>query len=413
MVPMLFWLASLRAALSLAGRVAFGSAYAVAIAIPVVVAFLFAGVSDGAVAGGEGSDTLRAGETPLLQLRKLTLTASHKTGGRDRELANAARQAAKALVDRQQSAGYWLTSYSDTTRFENPHQEINTFLSAIIIDIVTPVAAQAGLADTLQRARDFLATQIEDNGLVRYKGKIGTCTMTPDADDTALVWRVAPGERTELLATAIGTLSQFRRADGLYRTWLAPRDQFVCLDASGKDPNPPDIGIQMHVLMLLAQADPPAARALCEALQKRSGDEDIWVYYKKAPPIVILRMLDLRRIGCPLELPQALLQTTVPGQEVWIEATQLLQRMENTKDRDTVYAETAALLDKLASDGFSLLTRAPPFIYHNDLTASLRRFYWSEELGYALWLRLYYENERARLRLHCRGGDAKQGCIEP
>ena len=410
---MLLWLASLLAALSVAGRAAFGSAYGVGVAMPVVVAFLFAGVSDGAVARGQGPDTMRARETQLLQLRRLAAAASDKTGSRDRELASAAREAAKMLVDHQQSAGYWLTSFTDTTRYEHPRQEINTFLSAIMIDVITPVAAQAGLAGTLQRARDFLATQIEDNGLVRYKGKIGNCTITPDADDTALVWRVAPGKQTELLATAIGTLSQFRTADGLYRTWLAPRDQFVCLDASGTDPNPPDIGIQMHVLMLLAQADPPAARALCEALQKRSGDEDIWVYYKKAPPIVILRMLDLRRIGCPLELPQALLQTTVPGQEVWIEATHLLQQMDNTKDRDTVYAETAALLHKLASDGFSLLTRAPPFIYHNDLTASLRRFYWSEELGYALWIRLYYENERARLRLQCSGGDAKQGCVEP
>jgi hypothetical protein len=40
----------------------------------------------------------------------------------------------------------------------------------------------------------------------------------------------------------------------------------------------------------------------------------------------------------------------------------------------------------------------PPLLYHNDLTASVPRFYWSEEFGYALWLRLYFENERARSR---------------
>jgi hypothetical protein len=33
-------------------------------------------------------------------------------------------------------------------------------------------------------------------------------------------------------------------------------------------------------------------------------------------------------------------------------------------------------------------------LYHNDLTASTSRFYWSEDFGYALWLRLYLENAR-------------------
>jgi len=35
------------------------------------------------------------------------------------------------------------------------------------------------------------------------------------------------------------------------------------------------------------------------------------------------------------------------------------------------------------------MRRAPPLLYHNDMTATVRREYWSEDLGYALWLRLY------------------------
>jgi hypothetical protein len=321
------------------------------------------------------------------------------------------------LAQRQQSAGYWLTKFTDTARFEHPREEMNTFVNAVMIDVAAPVAEAAGLAGVLGRARDFLANQIEAGGLVRYHGRpdaptIGSlgCAITPDADDTALVWRVAPGER-ELLAMALATLGRFRTADGLYRTWLAPQDRYACIDP-GKDPNPADIAIQIHVLMLLAQADPPAARALCQALGKRSADEDIWVYYKMSPLLVILRQTDLRKAGCPLQLPQARLQTSVPGQEVWIEASQLLQRMDSAEARRAAYTRTAELLGKLAGDGFSLLARTPPLLYHNDLTASVHRFYWSEELGYALWLRLYFENERARSRLLCREGDAKQEFAE-
>ena len=58
----------------------------------------------------------------------------------------------------------------------------------------------------------------------------------------------------------MAVLAQYRTRDGLYRTWLAPRDRYQCIDP-GTDANPADVGIQMHVLMLRARADPAAARA--------------------------------------------------------------------------------------------------------------------------------------------------------
>jgi hypothetical protein len=358
------------------------------------------------------------GEPRLLKERTFTLPTKNDAGRRDGALVDAAQRAAGVLGERQQGGGYWLTAYTDEPRFERPRKEMNTFINAIMIDVAAPVAEAAGLAGMLARARDFLTNQIEAGGLVRYHGRpdaptIGSlgCAITPDADDTALVWRIAPGERSELLPTALATLGRFRTADGLYRTWLAPRERYECIDP-GRDPNPVDVAIQIHVLMLLTQADPPAARALCEALQKRSADDDIWVYYKMAPPIVILRLADLRKAGCPLQLPQARQQAVVPGQEVWIEAAQLLQLMDSAEDRDATYRRTTELLRKLAADGFSLIARTPPLLYHNDLTASVHRYYWSEELGYALWLRLYFENERARSRPTCRESGASHGCAE-
>jgi len=281
---------------------------------------------------------------------------------------------------------------------------MNTFLNAMMIDIAGPVAQRAGIDGPLKRTREFLAQQIEAGGLVRYHGRpdaptIGTlgCAITPDADDTALVWRVAPGDRPEMLQTALETLKQFRTTDGLYRTWLAPRERFECIDP-GKDPNPTDIAIQMHVLMLLAHAAPPAARVLCAALRQRLDDDAVWVYYKMAPLVPILRRPELRKAGCPLQLPSSRLQTTVSGQEIWVAAADNLRQVETVEKRDAAYAEVSDLLRKLAADDFSLLARDPPLLYHNDLTASVRRFYWSEELGYALWLRLYFENERVEKR---------------
>jgi hypothetical protein len=356
------------------------------------------------------------GEPRLLQERTFFVSAADDANSRDSGLADAARLAAKLLAEHQQRPGYWLTSFTDTARFESPRPEMNTFLNAVMLDVAGPVAPETGLVGPLGRTREFLASQIEAGGLVRYHGRpdaptIGRlgCAITPDADDTALVWRVAPAERSGLLPMALATLNRFRTVDGLYQTWLALRAGYECIDP-GSVPNPTDIGVQMHVFMLLAQRDARAAHALCEAMQKRVADEDIWIYYKMAPPILILRQMEMRKMGCPLQLPPARLQTVVPGQEVWGEAMHLLQVIDDGAARSEDYALTGELLRKLAADGFSLIARTPPLLYHNDLTASVRRFYWSEDLGYALWLRLYGENERARSRPPCRGSGSRD-CV--
>lgn len=323
------------------------------------------------------------------------------------DLALRAQRAATVLANHQQAQGYWLTYYTDQTRFERPRPEMNTFVTSVIVDIVNPVAGAAGLEKSMQRARNHLAGQIEEGGLVRYHGRpdaptIGTlgCRITPDADDTALVWRIAPSAQKELLPRALATIRQYRTPEGLYRTWLAPRDRFECIDP-GKDPNPPDVAIQMHVLLLLAQADPPAARALCGALGRAIAEDRIWVYYRAAPLIPILRQDDLRRAGCPLALPSSRLQTDVPGQEVWATAGQMLQRLlgahrgasgATSSSPAPTSADVRDLLQRLSRDDFSSLLKTPPLLYHNDFTASVRRFYWSVDFGYALWLRLYFEN---------------------
>ncbi|HEV3457295.1 MAG TPA: hypothetical protein VHG32_12110 [Thermoanaerobaculia bacterium] len=316
----------------------------------------------------------------------------------DYELTASVRRAAAALRERQQAAGYWLTSYTREPRFTDPGREMNTYLTAMLVDLLEPIGTAVGLGENLQRARRHLTAQIEAGGLVRYHGRpdeptISTlgCTITPDADDTALVWRIAPSDRRTLLPAALATLARFRTGDGLYRTWLAARDGYQCIDP-GKDPNPADAGIQMHVLLLLAQADPPAARTLCGALGRAIGEERIWVYYQAAPLVPILRQADLRRAGCSLSLPAARLRTKVPGQEVWVAACRLLQRFMSPRSPAPSPAETRALLWTLADGEFSYLRLSPPLLYHNDLTASTPRFYWSEDFGYALWLRLYHEN---------------------
>jgi hypothetical protein len=311
-------------------------------------------------------------------------------------LSALARLAARRLRGDQARAGYWLTNFTSSPRYQAPQREMNTYLTSILVDLLGPIAPRLGLADLAARGRRELAAQVEKDGLVRYHGlpngpTIGTlgCVITPDADDTALVWRLGGlGAGDPRLQPMLRTLARYRDGRGLYRTWLAPQNKYQCLDP-GRDPDPADIGIQMHVYLMLSEFDRPAARALCQAMGRQSGNDDVWVYYAKAPLVPYLRSAELEQQGCPLALPNARLARPVPGQEFWSEAARLLVQTGASAPDATTRRAIRDLLARLGDADFALLRGAPPLIFHNDLSANVHRFYWSADFGYALWLRLY------------------------
>jgi hypothetical protein len=328
------------------------------------------------------------GEGRYLAERTLTVRKPSENA----DLDAAFKKAAARLRKHQQPQGYWLTAYTSGTQFRDPHPEMNTFLTALLVELLDPISA---LDDSVQRARRHLTNQIESGGLVRFHGLpnapgIGTlgCAITPDTDDTALVWRLAPAADHSRLTAALATIDRYRTADGLYRTWLAPREEYQCLDP-GRDPNPTDIAIQMHLLLLLSEVRPPAAHALCDALRPVVDEDRVWVYYRKAPLVAMLRLPDLHRAGCDLKLPESRMRTDVAGQEIWVSVVRMLASPADA-------AAARAVLRELAKDDFALLRTNPPLLYHNDLTATVSRYYWSEDVGYALWLRLYHQSVHDR-----------------
>jgi hypothetical protein len=307
-----------------------------------------------------------------------------------------AERAALLLRERQTGYGYWLTSYTKEPRYEAPQQEMNTYLTSMLVDLLSPIARRRSLDDVVERARQHLAAQIESDGLVRYHGlpdgpTIGTlgCVITQDADDTALAWRIAGrGAEDPRLQSMLGRLARYRDARGLYRTWLAPQEEYQCIDP-GSDPNPTDIAIQMHVYLMLRELDPPAARNLCNALRRSYWDGDIWTYYSKAPLVPYLRSAELQQLGCAIPLPAERLSLPIAGQEIWSEAVRRLAETTASPQNANVRHAIRSLLARIGSDDFVQVRRSPPLLYHNDLSANVRRFYWSEDFGYALWLRLY------------------------
>ncbi|MFN3477169.1 MAG: hypothetical protein ACK4Z6_06405 [Candidatus Methylomirabilales bacterium] len=315
-------------------------------------------------------------------------------------LARAFLQAVEAIRHHQAGDGYWQTLYTPGPVFERPAPEVNVFVPALMVDLLDPVAQETGLTETLERAREYLRHQIEETGLVRYHGRPDQpylpqfgCVITPDADDTALVWRVAPTDDHTLLHSALRALRQYRTDEGLYRTWLASRDAYRCIDP-GHDPNPADVGIQMHLYLFFARYDLRSARRLCDALRQRISDDRIWVYYKLAPLVPLLREGNLSSAGCPLRMPESRFRQVAPGQEGYLTLSQLFRDLLLNQDPAPSLETVLQALKPLAEGAFMGLERTPPLLFHNDFSASNPRFYWSVDVGYALWLRVYIEVAR-------------------
>jgi hypothetical protein len=314
--------------------------------------------------------------------------------------ALADRAAARVRAD-QAGPGYWLTTFTDGGQYATAQKEMNTYLTSMLVDLLGPVAAERGLVGSLTRARRHLGAQIESSGLVRYHGlpdgpTIGTlgCVITPDADDTALAWRISGTSPGDPRARGmLRTLERYRDARGLYRTWLAPQDRYRCLDP-GADPDPADLTIQMHVYLMLRELDKPAAGRLCDAMRRVSRDDAVQVYYAKTALVPYLRSAEIEGLGCPLPLPEARLARPVPGQEWWSVVVRRI--VEAGASRPDAQGRQAIrdVLSALAADDFALLRQSPPLLYHNDLSATVDRYYWSEDAGYAMWLRLYAAVDR-------------------
>ena len=323
------------------------------------------------------------------------------------DLSSAFARAVERLRSRQRPQGYWATSVTLGPAFEQPVTEVNVFTPSVLVDLLDPIAARSGLSGSLARARDYLRRQVEPSGLVRYHGDPGPippaqrgCELPPDADDTALVWRIAPVGDRQRLGAAVRAIEQYRDADGLYRTWLARDDEYRCfyLRYAGREWNPPDVAVEMHVYLFLAEQDAAAAARLCQALGRSMDEDRIWAWYTVAPLIPLLRTADLALRGCRLDVPPSRLETAVAGQGPYLAQARLLRRLllgDHGRDRGRPSpAPYVEALRAAAADDFAPVARTPALLYHNDLSATPPHYHWSEEVAYALWLRLYAETAR-------------------
>lgn len=305
-----------------------------------------------------------------------------------------AKGASEIIRKNQGQQGYWTTDHTPNYVFQMPTPEVNNWLGPLMVDVLSPIAEKANLSTTLQKARHFISANIEQTGLVRYlplvdplqNSKRGCKKITPDADDTALAWRLESNIDYRLLNKSLGVLKNYQREGGLYRTWLSPPELYKCL-VPGTVPNETDIGINIHIFQFFAKFNSVEANKLCQSILGAVNYDEHWVYNKLSPLIPLLREVELENNNCVLRIPSHRFEGLNYQERIWVNLVHFI----NTTRRKERYDRDAAinLLSKLSADDFSWIHKFPPLLYHSDLDIS-SRYYWSESFGLALWLRLYY-----------------------
>jgi len=331
----------------------------------------------------------------VLLLSQVLLSCTPSAPQPPDNLKRMATIAADHIRSAQHEKGFWLTAYTPHATFtNNTKKQADLVLPAIVIDILSPYATETNLGHELQHAREYLADQIEENGLVRYFGRpdqshIGKwgCVISPDSDDTALVWRIAINPDTSLLSKTLEQLKSFQNEAGFYHTWLSTENAYQCI-RPGNDPNPVDVGIQIHLIQFFSRFDMPEEKdKLCKLVKNNIGNPKLWVYY--TPLLPVLRESDLSHLGCHVRVPLSVTSKIPDHQKQWLRLTYFARDYAiGTPPEENIVKQTLA---ELAAGDFALIEQNPPLLYHNDKSSTPSRYYWSKTFGMALWLRVYWD----------------------
>ena len=316
------------------------------------------------------------------------------------QLQSASELAAERIRASQAPDGHWPMPATLGPDFVNAEEQTSPYVQALVLQVLGPASGAYGLQRQVDAAQHFLQGQIEVTGLVRFHGlpsqseqERGLC---PDIDDTSLVWLSAPPPDKGLLVSVLDRFDERRLASGLYETWLRSGRGAACNLPARHLPRV-DSGVQVHLLLFFEEYAPEQLPPLCEAVRESWDDPEFWRYYPQAPVVIALREPDLARAGCELRFPEGLLDSVPSGQAPWLEAVTQLNMLRSAESAKLEAQPVIAILLQLAEAEFAAVQEAPPLIFHDDPKADRQYFWWSPDLGYAIWLRLLHEATAAGL----------------
>lgn len=295
------------------------------------------------------------------------------------------------LKNKQNPDGSWDAFFSFDTTPTKLKKEQNSWNNLIIVDLLKPLSPFYEFDHLLIKPMILIRNKFFDSntGLVKFGTRIKE--YPEDSDDTALFWIIYENKDTSLIAQVVDTLLTYRRKDGFYHIWLR-KNGCENLRACGRVPNPVDLLSNMHVYMFLKKYAPVYAEELCDVFREKANRlGDLWVYNSKCPWLYYIRQIDLAKSGCSINRGEYDNNVKpVAGQKLYTEASMLIRDMN--LGHNLLISEKRAfdILHKLSKDEFEFIDKNPLLMFHNDQSLKKPAYFWSYDLPYALWLRLYH-----------------------
>ncbi len=299
--------------------------------------------------------------------------------------------AQQKLVKSQNKNGTWWTFYNFDTIPENLKRENNFFVGMLIADLLQPYKNNKLIDSVIDETLKFSYQNLNpENGFLKYFKRIKA--MPEDSDDTGLFWYLAQSVDTGFVLQVIDSLKKYKTNTGLYLEWLK-KGGIKNMPQAGINPETVEIIPNIHVFLFLAKYDTISARELCKCLQAEGvvSNPEYWVYYYKAPWLYYLRQADMVRNNCSIK---SNLPDTVKGpvsQNHYVLISKLIRDLSLNNITPGQEVEIRRILRQLSNNNFEYIKSNPILIYHSDLTSRSPAYFWSFDLPYALWLRLYYE----------------------
>ena len=323
----------------------------------------------------------------------------------------AVETAINLLTTSQQEDGNWVPELTPHPMYEEAVAEPEVTATGMMLSVLRPIAESYCLQPQVNSAFEFVSSQIEPSGLVRFYGRHDHLSpenqnvsiapdrwMSPDLGDTALAWLVAtPSHGRERVYQMLDHIEEHRdEQHGMYLTWLGDPDSYFMRHRAR---NPIDIQIlfEVYLVMQSQRVEMEAAGRICDFLQHHVNEKDYWVWFRYAPLAPLLTLYDMELAGCPLEVDPDLLEPSAEHQAdyYWLAETFLqLNRVEFSTPPPA--AELRAIerrLRVMARNDFESMQMYPAMIYNKEIEEP-RGFYWMTEFGLALWLRVAEKLQR-------------------
>ncbi|NPD45540.1 MULTISPECIES: hypothetical protein [unclassified Lentimicrobium] len=257
--------------------------------------------------------------------------------------------------------------------------------------MIKPLSNEFDVSSLISNVYQYVKPQVDSkSGLLKYYKRY--VNLPEDLDVTSLFWWTCFDVDSSLIQSVLDTLKQYKSENGLYYTWFR-KDGLKGFPEVGEKNNPLDLISNIHAYLFLYKFAPAEAKELCLSIKSNKivNNSDYWVFNNRAPWLFYIGQIDMDNCDCGIKSKSTDKIKSIKSQVYYSEMAKLIRELSLNEKNEKAKEKALEMLIALAKEDFKYFTEFPLLMHHNDITAEVNSTFWSWDLPYALWLRLYHE----------------------